>query len=154
MAESPTVDKTRTGKSKQGNDTVTDVPAAELKRDAKRVSAAGKGDTVKGKGNRPAATASSSDVAPIVKQNQDTDEPAISVVPPVYGHAGIKDITKAKDDWAEAEAKAEARYGLPFLETKTKEQRKELVEFEYRRLHNGSLDEDAQTHHWGDDRQE
>ena len=56
--------------------------------------------------------------------------------------------------WAEAEAKAEARYGLPFLETKTAVQRKQLVEDEYRRLHNGSLDEDKQTHHWGDSAQE
>lgn len=153
MPESPTEDKTRVGtKAQEGNETVTDVSKAALKADAKKVSTSENtkdhtGTTATGEGLRPAASTGTSDVAPIVKQNQNTDEPAISITPPVYGHAGIKDVSKAKNDWEVAEAKAEARYGLPFLDTKTKEQRKQLVEDEFRRLHNGSLDEDVQTSH-------
>lgn len=149
MKATHAIDKTRSDKSKQGNPTVTDVPADLLAKDAKRVSAAGKGDTVTGKGNRPASSHGTSDVAPIVKQNQDTDKPAISIVPPVYGHEGIKSLDQ-KDDWKQAEAKAEARYGLDFLNTKTKQQRQDLVDAEYLRLHNGSFDEDRMTNHHSD----
>lgn len=151
---SPTLDKTRDDSKKAGNPTVTDVPKAELEKDAKRESPAGKRDTISGKARKPASSQGSDDVAPIVKQNQNTEKPAISVVPPVYGYQGIKDITKAKDDWEVAEAKLESRYGLEFLKTKTKEERKQMVEDEYRRLHNGSLTEDMMTNHHNNEPQE
>lgn len=152
----PTYDKSQVGKkSQQGNPTVTDVPEAELKADAKRQGPVKNRDTVAGKGKKPATSTGSSDVAPIIKQNQDTDSPAISMVPPVYGHPGIKDITKAKTDWEVAEAKMEARYGLAFLEGKTKEQRQELLNAEYMRDHNQTLDpEQLQTRHYDNEPQE
>jgi hypothetical protein len=152
----PTYDKSQVGKkSQQGNPTVTDVPLDELKRDAKRTGPVAKRDTVEGKAKKPATSSGSDDVAPIIKQNQDTDSPAISMVPPVYGHPGIKDITKAKTDWEVAEAKLEARYGLALLDTKTKEQRKELLNAEYMRDHNQTLDpEQLQTRHYDNEPQE
>lgn len=152
----PAYDKSQVGKKgQQGNPTVTDVPLAELKADAKRQGPVGDRDTVEGKGKKPATTSGSSDVAPIIKQNQDTDSPAISMVPPVYGHPGIKDITKAKDDWEVAEAKAEARHGLALLHTMNKEQRRDLVKAEYMRDHNQTLDPNQlQTRHYDNEPQE